>query len=239
MITAPTQSITESLAQAPMPQADHERKQRMRDAWRSYRGEFERPLKVARDQPDDNVLVNYCGPIVDKGASWLFSQVVKIEATTDDSLQDFIDGLWGDDDDKMALLGDAATNVGVCGECFLKLIPAQGQMQYPRIVVLNPENVRIVTAPDDCSLTLAYLIEYGATNDLHKRQITARNDPDRLAGMAREYDLDDSWTSTNYMRHGSGTQQSNMWIRSEEHTSELQSPDHLVYRLLLEKKKKQ
>src|SRR5258708_13214974 len=30
---------------------------------------------------------------------------------------------------------------------------------------------------------------------------------------------------------------SNWWARSEEHTSELQSPDHLVCRLLLEKKK--
>src|SRR5258708_17011369 len=29
-----------------------------------------------------------------------------------------------------------------------------------------------------------------------------------------------------------------VWLRSEEHTSELQSPDHLVCRLLLEKKKK-
>src|SRR5258708_24874905 len=29
------------------------------------------------------------------------------------------------------------------------------------------------------------------------------------------------------------------WLRSEEHTSELQSPDHLVCRLLLEKKKQQ
>src|SRR5574344_757778 len=28
------------------------------------------------------------------------------------------------------------------------------------------------------------------------------------------------------------------WVRSEEHTSELQSPDHLVCRLLLEKKKR-
>src|SRR5438552_5407623 len=34
-------------------------------------------------------------------------------------------------------------------------------------------------------------------------------------------------------RRGSGL----WWIRSEEHTSELQSPDHLVCRLLLEKKK--
>src|SRR5258708_28823635 len=31
---------------------------------------------------------------------------------------------------------------------------------------------------------------------------------------------------------------SGWFIRSEEHTSELQSPDHLVCRLLLEKKKK-
>src|SRR5258708_30469121 len=30
----------------------------------------------------------------------------------------------------------------------------------------------------------------------------------------------------------------NTWFRSEEHTSELQSPDHLVCRLLLEKKKR-
>src|SRR5258708_33550346 len=29
-----------------------------------------------------------------------------------------------------------------------------------------------------------------------------------------------------------------IWKRSEEHTSELQSPDHLVCRLLLEKKKR-
>src|SRR5947208_10346363 len=35
-----------------------------------------------------------------------------------------------------------------------------------------------------------------------------------------------------YLRAGSGTP-----VRSEEHTSELQSPDHLVCRLLLEKKK--
>ena len=34
-----------------------------------------------------------------------------------------------------------------------------------------------------------------------------------------------------------GTEGSNGSLRSEEHTSELQSPDHLVCRLLLEKKK--
>src|SRR5258708_15808657 len=41
------------------------------------------------------------------------------------------------------------------------------------------------------------------------------------------------------MRHGLGRGLNYYWtVRSEEHTSELQSPDHLVCRLLLEKKKK-
>src|SRR5258708_28029471 len=37
---------------------------------------------------------------------------------------------------------------------------------------------------------------------------------------------------------GLGRMSQGGWRRSEEHTSELQSPDHLVCRLLLEKKKK-
>src|SRR5258708_29793962 len=43
------------------------------------------------------------------------------------------------------------------------------------------------------------------------------------------------------LRNAAGAQEEHRFrveIRSEEHTSELQSPDHLVCRLLLEKKKK-
>src|SRR5258708_11665322 len=39
-------------------------------------------------------------------------------------------------------------------------------------------------------------------------------------------------------QHGSPIASWPQWARSEEHTSELQSPDHLVCRLLLEKKKR-
>src|SRR5258708_31403178 len=60
-------------------------------------------------------------------------------------------------------------------------------------------------------------------------------------------------TATNYVQSGPATKTAMqsptvnqasgnvgdcMAVRSEEHTSELQSPDHLVCRLLLEKKKK-
>src|SRR5947208_8104847 len=48
-----------------------------------------------------------------------------------------------------------------------------------------------------------------------------------------------TWTRARPGRSGRPTAVPGAWLpRSEEHTSELQSPDHLVCRLLLEKKKK-
>lgn len=196
---APTQQpTTQSLAQAPMPQVDADRKRCMIDAWKAYRGDLPKPLKISADQPDDNVLSNRCEPIVNKGVSFLFGQTLKLECHE----QEFLDGLWGDDDERMTLLAQMAINGGVCGEVFVKLIAAQGQMRYPRVVVMNPQIMRIITASDDCSLILAYVIEYPGSSDYQKRQIIARVDPDGLAAIAGQYDLDDTWTITNYIRKG-------------------------------------
>ncbi len=193
-----------TLAQAPIPQEDMKRKQDMKRAWDSYRGNFPDPLTVEKDQPNDNVKPNRCGPIVDKGAAWLFNQVLKVLG--DD--QDFIDGLWGDDDDRMTLLSEMSMNGGVCGMNFVKLIPATGAMKFPRIVLQNPMNIRIVTLPEDCSLHLAYIIEYPGFNDWQKRQIIARIDPDNDLETVGSNDPKDTWTITNYVRRGSGSTQS-------------------------------
>src|SRR2546422_2299906 len=65
-------------------------------------------------------------------------------------------------------------------------------------------------------------------------------------GIAEAGIVDDLLTAmqaegrTEYRSLGaSGGQWPDVWLRSEEHTSELQSRLHLVCRLLLEKKKKQ
>ena len=203
----------QTLAQAPTPQVDQDRKQQMQQAWKAYSGEFQPPLKVEPNQPDDNVISNRCAPIVDKGVSFLFGQTLKIEVTdeatdaddeddTPSPMQDFLDGLWGDDDDRMTLLSKMAINGGAFGQVFVKIIPPQGTMRYPRIVNLDPRIVRIVTDPEDCDLHLAYIIEYPGTNDLQKRQIIARVDPDGLAAVAGPQELDDTWTITNYLRKG-------------------------------------
>jgi hypothetical protein len=200
-----SQVTPQSLADAPTPQVDLERKQQMKIAWKSYRGEFADPLKLDSDGLNDNVISNRCAPIVDKGVSFLFGQPIKIEATDETStdstvVQDYLDGFWGDDDDKMTLLSLSGINGGVCGEVFMKLIPAQGEMKYSRMVNMDPMLVRMVTPPDDCNTVLAYIIEYPGPNDTQCKQIIARVDPDGQAEVAGAYDLDDSWTITNYVK---------------------------------------
>src|SRR5436189_1737101 len=59
----------------------------------------------------------------------------------------------------------------------------------------------------------------------------------RTASMITPAELGESHTSSLYSRF-SGTSPKARPSRSEEHTSELQSPMYLVCRLLLEKKKK-
>jgi hypothetical protein len=207
MIAPPTQK-TLSLAQAPVPQADIERKALMDSAWKAYRGAFPQPLKVIKGQPDDNVIANHMEPIVTKVTSFLFNQVLKVEATKETAEPDVIkqaqiDGVWGDDDVKMTTLAKMGINGGICGQVFVKLIPKQGQMKFPRLVVLDPTIVRIVTPSDDCDLVLAFVIEYPLADDWQRRQIVARVDPDAMAAIVGDYDLDDTWTITNYMRKGS------------------------------------
>ena len=78
MNTTMTQPQTpQSLTQAPVPQADLERKRQMKDAWKAYRGEFDDPLKPDSDGLNDNVISNRCAPIVDKGVSFLFGQPIR------------------------------------------------------------------------------------------------------------------------------------------------------------------
>jgi hypothetical protein len=181
----------------------------MHEAIKVYEGDFPKPLKISPNQPDDNAIVNKMRTIVEKGVAFLFGPELGIEATDettssakDSPIQDFVEGLWGDSDQKMTLLSKVATNGGLFGQCFVKLIPSQSSMKYPRLVNLNPRNIRIVTDPEDCDLHIAYIIEYPSANDWQKKQIIARVDPDGLADITGQYDLDDKWTIVNYVRKG-------------------------------------
>jgi hypothetical protein len=191
-------SQSQTLATASPTQADTKRRQCIQQAWKAYRGELQDPLKVARDQPNDNVKANRCAPIVDKGVSFLFGQALKIECNDQEDLDNF----WGDDDDKMTTLTKLAMNGGVCGQTFVKLIPSQEDGVPPRMVILDPMLIRILTLPDDCELPVAYVIEYPVNAEMQKRQIIARVDPRNDLYTLGEKDIEDTWTITNYVRRG-------------------------------------
>lgn len=204
--------LAQTLAQASPTQKDVELKRQMKESWDAYRGNFPDPLAVQSNQPNDNMKSNRCRMIVDKGVSFLFGAVLKIDGPdADEVTQDFLSHLWGDDDDRMTLLANAAINGGVCGQVFLKFIPPQGTMKYPRIVVLDPMNVRIITMPDDCDCVLAYIIEYPGVGNVQNKQIIARVDPDNLAEIAGYEELDDYWTITNYQRRSASLSQYEQW----------------------------
>jgi len=200
------QKQQKTLAQADVPHEDQVRKRQMERAWKIYEDEFDKPLKVEKGEIDHNVISNRCAPIVDKGVSFLFGETIKIEpgkrtgdetAKPDKKKEDFLTGLWGDDDDMMTLLSEIAVNGGVCGQTFVKLVPAQGSQKYPRLVNLNPSIVRKVTDPEDCKVDWAYIIEYTVQSDKQKRQIIARVDPHAdTANLGNT--LDDYWTITNF-----------------------------------------
>jgi hypothetical protein len=200
------QNQTKTLAQADIPHDDQVRKRQMERAWKVYEDEFVKPLKVEKGEIDHNVISNRCAPIVDKGVSFLFGETIKIEPgkrTGDDTekpdkgKEDFLTGVWGDADDMMTLLSEIAVNGGVCGQEFVKLVPAQGSQKYPRLVNLNPSTVRKVTDPEDCKIDWAYIIEYPIYIDTQKRQIIARVDPHADTTRLGET-LDDYWTITNF-----------------------------------------
>jgi Phage portal protein, SPP1 Gp6-like len=187
-----------TIATSEPTQADIKRRQAMQLAWKAYRGELPDPMKVARDQPNDNVKANRCAPIADKGSSFLFGQVLKIECED----QILLDSFWGDDDDKMTTLVKLSMNGAACGQVFVKLVPSQETGIPPRIVVIDPSLFRIITLPDDCDTIVAYIIEYPLSSSMQKKQIIARVNTALDVNNISEEDIEDTWNITNYTRQG-------------------------------------
>jgi hypothetical protein len=198
MVTMYPLMTANTLAQAPIPQADLDRQREMALAWKAYTGKLPDPLKVLDGQPNDNVQTNRCAPIVNKVTSFLFGQTLKITCANQPAVQE----LWGDDDEMMTRFSKLSINGANFGQPFIKLIPSPTAGKAPRLVILNPQIVRIVSHPDDCELHLAYIIEYPGMASLQKKQIISRIDPKQDLETLGDMDVEDTWTITNYIRRG-------------------------------------
>src|SRR5438552_13799318 len=90
-----------------------------------------------------------------------------------------------------------------------------------------------------CSGHLPYLHSFPTRRSSDLKQLKLKDVTLIKADYGELPDLDQIDSATDVVFTWNGTTSVAESIRSEEHTSELQSPDHLVCRLLLEKKKKQ
>jgi hypothetical protein len=202
-----------------LPELSDDERKRLRElhlARKAYKGDWKgrQALKVGMNEPDDNVNVNRCGPIVDKGASWLANKEIKLQvmngAGTDSgpvAAQDYLMAAIGNIDDFMTLVTNIKISGGVAGHAFAKLVPSARKGQYPRIIALDPANVWVEADPEDCNTADRYNIMYDwrnpadPENPWQKRQVIERNDPDDV--MEPDPDggtHEDTWTITSYVR---------------------------------------
>jgi len=154
-------------------QADSDRR-RMRaiaDAWELYEGEAPAPLKRREGRPDDNIVLNLAGLIVDAGVDFLFGDDLVLDVDGDqaaDELDAVLEQAWGGDL-RMVRLQQLATNGGVAGQAVAR-IHGGGQDTTPRVIVVDPGMLAVVTDPDDEEMVLAYVLTWQARRD-RRRQI--------------------------------------------------------------------
>ncbi len=129
-----------------------------------YVGNPPAPLIRRSGEPDDNVIVSLGRALVDTGVAYLFGEEVTSTVTgpAPERPQDWLDECWRRNK-RMLTLQKLAHNGGICGHAFVKIIPdgirtQQGRSNWPRVVVLDPQTVRVVTDDDDCDLVEQYVI---------------------------------------------------------------------------------
>lgn len=173
--------LAQQLWQERIETEEHARLIQYGQAWKAYFGQYKQPLKVRPGQSDDNIVVNYCRTLVDKGVAFLFGQEPQFEIDEQRRTppEDWLDAFWKANR-KMQLLKKIALNGGVCGHCFVKIVPHK---PYPRLVNISPEYMTVVTDPDDIETVWRYKIQYPALGrngeQLTIRQVIEQQDNGR------------------------------------------------------------
>ena len=160
--------------------ADLKRQRRIHRAWNIYRGNAPKPLRVLPGEPDDNVLLNLAGLIVDTGVDALFGQDIHIEVgVSDDGVDEpttaYVNAVY-EANREMLLFQSLATNGAVSGHAALRIMPpVEGSPPgtLPRLIVVDPEMLRVVWRPDDVGTVEAYVLQW-MSYDQRGREVPQR-----------------------------------------------------------------
>lgn len=195
---------------------EQQRNLRWRRAWTAYEGDLPDPLKVRDGKPNDNIKLNYCRLIVDKGASFLFGDPLGFEEAEKEksaykkpetTAEAWLRKAWRANK-LVSTLQKLATNGGVCGTCFLKVVPdSRLTAPYPRIIVIDPASMKVLTEPDDLEDVYCFIFSYVDIDKGGKpvrfEEVTERNQAgtwmithrtvDLVSGIVKEEGPSEEW----------------------------------------------
>lgn len=129
--------------------------------WAYYYGEHKPQLKIREGQPDDNVILNVCGKLVDQAVNMLFGQgvVLELDELNETPQEQMLHNIL-DANRREMLLFDIALNGCVTGHPAVKIVPREGQL--PRIVNLNPSILTVFWDVGDLERVLGYVLSWNA-----------------------------------------------------------------------------
>ena len=166
---------------AQVDQSETVRLARMKEYWQAYDNQLPLPLKQTKSDPQgrDNVRLNYSALVVDIGVAYLFGKEIDFacDGTPENEDEAWLDLAWAQNG-LMPTLLELAINGGVTGHSFVRLMPPDPDMdhKYPEVVVLDPQNVSIVTAPDNYKKIVAYALSWNAVDPLTGNMLVYRQD---------------------------------------------------------------
>lgn len=152
---------------------DRARQAQIKRAWQSYWGRLPKQLKTRPGDIDDNVNVNFCRIIVDKGVSFLFGQNIEFEADEirETPAEEWLDNVW-QINRKITFLQKVALNGAVAGHAFIKIVERPDGL--PKLIALDPETVTVRYSVDDFEDVSAYIIRYPARDPKTDKPILFR-----------------------------------------------------------------
>ena len=166
--------------------AELARRMELEGFWKFYDGDHKRFLKTRLDGVDDNVVINFCGVLIDRSVSRLFGDSVRGDLVKMDvrdkaekdletakleegekstsgkdsrevEAREFLNAIF----DRSGGLQRVYNRIGVYGAVgghyFIKLLMED---DGPRVVILDPSITSILVMPDDRDKVLAYKVEY-------------------------------------------------------------------------------
>lgn len=175
-------SITDRRDIAVLAAHGNSREQQIQRAWNAYLGKWSPALITKPGRVDDNVYVNFCRLIVDKGVAFLFGKEIEFSIDAgEDELglpvesrdEKWLKEAW-EYNRKGVVLQKLAKNGAIAGHAFMKIV-ADPTLPYPRLIPLDSSKVCVETEEEDIDKVWQYTITWSVWDQTrnaykHRRQ---------------------------------------------------------------------